>query len=100
MQAFVVVCPCFLFCYSWIQLSQFSSPLWSSSFRGHVQTIFGKINVIMTLRGGVACDANFFFVYIAFLLLLLLQYFAAIILIIQHGSFYCGVDPLPDAGVW
>ena len=27
--------------------------------RGHVQTIFGKINVIMTLRG-VACDANFF----------------------------------------
>ena len=33
---------------------------------GHVQTIFGKINVIMTLRGGgeggegVACDANFF----------------------------------------
>ena len=34
--------------------------------RGHVQTIFGKINVIMTLRGGggggggVACDANFF----------------------------------------
>ena len=21
-------------------------------FRGHVQTIFGKINVIMTLRGG------------------------------------------------
>ena len=72
--------------------------------RGHVQTIFGKINVIMTLRGGggggLACDANFFFVCIAFLLLLLLQYFAAIILIIQHGSFYCGVDPLPDAGVW
>ena len=37
--------------------------------RGHVQTIFGKINVIMTLRGGgggVACDANFFFVCIAF----------------------------------
>ena len=32
---------------------------------GHVQTIFGKINVIMTLRrgGGVACDANFFCVY-------------------------------------
>ena len=34
--------------------------------RGHVQSIFGKINVIMTLRGwgggggGVACDANFF----------------------------------------
>ena len=28
-------------------------------FRGHVQTIFGKISVIMTLRG-VACDANFF----------------------------------------
>ena len=41
-----------------------------------------------------------FFVCIAFLLLLLLQYFAAIILIIQHGSFYCEVDPLPDAGVW
>ena len=35
------------------------------SVRGHVQTIFGKINVSMTLRGpggggGVACDANFF----------------------------------------
>ena len=34
------------------------------TLRGHVQTIFGKINVIMTLRGGggggVACDANFF----------------------------------------
>ena len=33
--------------------------------RGHVQTIFGIINVIMTLRGvggggGVAWDANFF----------------------------------------
>ena len=35
----------------------------SGVVRGHVQTIFGKINVIMTLRGGgggVACDANFF----------------------------------------
>ena len=29
------------------------------SIGGHVQTIFGKINVSMTLRG-VACDANFF----------------------------------------
>ena len=29
-----------------------------------------------------------------------LKYFAAIMPIIQHGSFYCGVDPLPDAGVW
>ena len=31
------------------------------TLRGHVQTIFGKINVIMTLSGGgVALDANFF----------------------------------------
>ena len=35
---------------------------------GHVQTIFGKINVIMTLRGG-SCDANFFCLCIAFFLL-------------------------------
>ena len=37
-------------------------PPLGGSVRGHVQTIFGKINVIMTLRGGggVACDANFF----------------------------------------
>ena len=40
-----------------------------------------------------------FFVCIAFLLLLLRQDFAAIMPIIQHGSFYCRVDPLPDAGV-
>ena len=51
---------------------RFFAPLFDYAFgpstsvdpiRGHVQTIFGKINVIMTLRGGgggVACDANFF----------------------------------------
>ena len=34
----------------------------SICIRGHVLTIFGKINVIMTLReeGGLACDATFF----------------------------------------
>ena len=32
-----------------------------SSFRGHVQTIFGKTNVIMTWGGGGgACDTNYF----------------------------------------
>ena len=48
--------------------------------RGHVQTIFGKINVIMTLRGGIACDANFC-VLLSFCQLFL-QDFAAIMPII------------------
>ena len=34
--------------------------------RGHVEIIFGKINVV---KGGVACDANFFCLCIAFFLL-------------------------------
>ena len=53
--------------------------------RGHVQTIFGKINVIMTLRGESTEH------------LYQLVPVAAIMPIILHGSFYCGVDPLPDA---
>ena len=58
------------------------------SVRGHVQTIFGKINVIMTLRGGgggVACDANFF---VCVLLYLFLQDFAAIMPIIYSTGHF------------
>ena len=47
--------------------------------------------------GGVACDANFFVCVLLSFCQLFLQDFAAIMPIIQHGSFYCGVDPLPDA---
>ena len=39
------------------------------AFRGHVQTIFGKLNVMG--GGRVACNANFFCVCIAFILLLI-----------------------------
>ena len=47
----------------------------SICIRGHVQTIFGKINVINKggwgVGGGVACDANFFNLCIAFFLLII-----------------------------
>ena len=37
---------------------------------------------------------TFFCVYCFLIVTILLQYFAAIMPIIQHGLFYCGVDPL------
>ena len=40
-------------------VSEYLFALSFSFLRGHVQTIFGKINVVMTLRG-VACNASFF----------------------------------------
>ena len=43
---------------------------------------------------------TFFCVYCFLIVTITPIFFAAIILIIQHGSCYCGVDPLPDAGVW
>ena len=57
-------------------------PVSNHGIRGHVQTIFGKINVIMTLRGGVACDANFFVCALLSFCQLFLQDFAAIMPII------------------
>ena len=71
--------------------------------RGHVQTIFGKINVIMTLRGGgggVACDAKLFCLCIAFFLLTITPRFYCNYANYIARVIYCGVDPLPDARVW
>ena len=52
------------------------------SFRGHVQTIFGKINVIMKLRGGYPVTLTFFVCVLLSFCQLFLQDFAAIMPII------------------
>ena len=65
--------------------------------RGHVQTIFGKINVIMTLRGGgEPVTLTFLFVYC----FLFVNYYSKILVqLCSTGHFFCEVDPLPDASV-
>ena len=72
---------------SWPASAQLNLIYFVCLVRGHVQTIFGKINVIMTLRGGgggggVECDANFFVCVLLSFCQLFLQDFAAIMPII------------------
>ena len=86
-------------------LAELGTDQHGSLLRGHVQTVFGKINVIMTLRGGGGggkpVTLTFLFVYC----FLFANYYSKILLqlcqLYSTGLFSIEeLDPLPDARVW